>query len=236
MKRFPGNVTTWVVAALILIGAGGSTAHVQKYTQRADRHDTLYLPSGGFLKELSLGYREVVSDMVWFSAIQYYGDYRHGNHDLVYFKSLMDIITELDPHFISAYQFGALVLCEDVGAFEDGMSLLKRGMAKNPTAWELPFEIGFLNFINRVSMDTAAEYFDLASRLPGAPEVCHRFAAYVYSQAGRSGSAIHMWEQYKEHTEDPFLRELAQRYIEKIKQEQQGLQEQRGRETSENDV
>ena len=210
-------VGTAVVAGLVL-----STVWVQKYRYRPYLHEKLYLPSGKFVREFSLGYREVVADAVWLSAVQYYGDFRKGNHDLRYFSGLIDIVTSLDPHFTFAYLFGGLVISEDAGSFDDGMDILKRGMSRNPTSWQLPFEIGFLNCVNRRDNTLAARYFELASRLPGAPEYVERFAAFVYSKAGDSGSSMRMWEEYKEHADDPFLKELAERYIEKLNQESAG--------------
>jgi len=210
-------VGTAVVAGLVL-----STVWVQKYRYRPYLHEKLYLPSGKFVREFSLGYREVVADAVWLSAVQYYGDFRKGNHDLRYFSGLIDIVTSLDPHFTFAYLFGALVVSEDAGSFDEGMDILKRGISRNPTSWQLPFEIGFLNFVNRRDNALAARYFELASRLPGAPEYVERFAAFVYSKAGDSGSSIRIWEEYKEHADDPFLKELAERYIEKLNQESAG--------------
>ena len=211
-------------AVLLLCGvmaASGlvlSTVWVQKYRYRPYLHERLYLPSGKFLEQLSLGYREIVADVVWLSAVQYYGDFRKGNHDLKYFRGLIDITTTLDPHFVFAYLFGALVVSEDVGAFDEGIDILKRGMACNPTSWQLPFEIGFLNFVHRRDTRMAARYFELASRMPGAPEYAERFAAFVYSRAGDNASSIRLWEEYKKHTDDPFLKELAERYIEKLEQ------------------
>lgn len=204
--------------AVIVSGFVLSTVWVQKYRYRPYLHEKLYLPSGKFVEQLSLGYREVVADAVWLSAVQYYGDFRKGNHDLKYFRGLIDITTTLDPHFIFAYVFGALVVSEDVGAFDEGMDILKQGMAHNPASWQLPFEIAFLNFINRQDTQMAARYFELASRMPGAPEYTRRFAAFVYSKAGDTESSIRMWEEYMEHTDNPYLKELAERYIEKLKQ------------------
>jgi tetratricopeptide (TPR) repeat protein len=203
--------------AVVFSGLAVATGYVQKYRYRPYLHEKLYLPSGKFVEQISLGYREVAADMVWLQAVQYYGDFRKGNHDLKYFRGLIDITTTLDPHFIFAYVFGALVVSEDVGSFEEGMEILKEGISRNPQSWQLPFEIAFLNFINRRDPQLAGRYFELASRMPGAPEYTKRFAAFVYSRAGDSDSSIRLWEEYMEHTENPFLKELAERYIEKLK-------------------
>ena len=209
-----------VICVIVIGGLVLSTTKVQRYRYRPYLHDTLYLPTGKFVKELALGYRQVASDLIWLSAIQYYGEYRQEKHDLAYFKGLIDIITTLDPQFVFAYIFGAMVVSEDTGEFEEGTAILKKGMAANPTSWELPFEIGFLNFANRVDYKVAGRYFDLASRMPGAPERSRRFAAFVYSKAGETGSSIELWEKYIEYTDNPYLKEMAESYIAKLKAEQ----------------
>jgi len=209
-----------VAACLTVVVLGGvvaSTVHVQKYRYRPYLHDSLYLPSGTFLEGASLGYKQLVADLVWFSAIQYYGDYRMDNHGLEYFRGLMDIVTRLDPHFLFAYRFAALVVSQDLDEFEVAIDILKNGMAHNPQSWELPFEIGFLHYAHQRDYNVGARYFDLASKLPRAPEVTRRFAAFAYSKAGDGDTSIRMWEEYADLTDNPFMKELAARYIEKLR-------------------
>ena len=216
LRRKPAVV---ILGVVLVAGLCASTLHIRQHRFRPYLHEALYLPSGKLVKELSLGYKTAVADLVWFSAIQYYGNFRLGNHALTYFKGLIDIIVTLDPHFTFAYIFGAMVVCEDLDAFDEGMEILKKGIANNPTSWELPFEIAFLNFVNRRDLEMSGRYFNLASRMPGAPEKAIRFAAFVYSKAGMANSSLKLWEEYRDYTDNPFLKELATRYIDKLKAE-----------------
>lgn len=211
------NVVFWLFGVGILGGLVATTARSQAFRYRHYLQESLYLPSGEFLDEIALGYKQVVADLVWFSAIQYYGEYRRGDHSLAYFKGLMDIVSRLDPHFVFAYIFAAWVVSEDLGDFKEGTQILKRGMANNPTSWELPFEIGFLNFTHQVDYEIAARYIELASRMPNAPEQARRLAAFVYTRAGEAGASVRLWEAYKEYTDNPYLKAMAERYIEKLK-------------------
>jgi hypothetical protein len=213
-------VVFWLGGCLVTAGLVATTVRVQAFRYRPYLHDNLYLPSGNFIDQISLGYKQMSADMVWFSAILYYGEYRKGQHGLEYFSGLIDIVTRLDPHFIFAYVFGAWVVSEDMGDFQRGTEILKTGMAVNPLSWELPFEIGFLHFTNRTDYDLAARYLELASRMPNAPERARRFAAFVYSRGGESDSSIRLWEAYKEYTDNAYLKELADRYIQKLRGEQ----------------
>jgi tetratricopeptide (TPR) repeat protein len=220
---FRNEKIKFTLAGLIITsGLVVSISLTRRYNYRPYLNDSLYLPSGKFISQTSLGYRQLAADFVWFSAIQYYGDYRLEKHDLSYFEGLIDIVTTLDPHFTFAYIFSALVVSTDMDAFDDGVEILKRGMQHNPTAWKLPFEIGFLYYVGAGNPDLAARYFDLASRLPGSPELAGRFAAFVYSKAGHRDNSIRMWQELLEHTDEPYMRELAEHYLEKLRRGQGG--------------
>jgi hypothetical protein len=211
----------YVAGAIIISGLAASTVLVRGHAHRPRLNDSLYLPSSNFIGEISLGYRQLAADIIWLSAVQYYGDYRLDKHDLSYFEGLIDIVTTLDPHFVFAYIFGALVVSSDIGSTEEAVEILKKGMMHNPSSWQLPFEIGFIYYVSAAKPDLAARYFDLASRLPGSPELAERFAAFVYSKAGHTETSIRMWQELAENSDEPHMKELAERYIEKLKQQLQ---------------
>jgi len=175
------------------------------------------LPSGKFIEQTSLGYRELAADWVWFEAVQYYGGFALQQHDLAYFHGLIDIVTDLDPHFSFPYIFGAVIMSQDMGDLERGVEILKKGMRQNPSDWTYPFEIGFLYYVSARDAERAARYFDLASRMPESGDVTRRFAAFVHSKAGHEETSIRMWEEIARQSEQPYMREMAKRYIEKLR-------------------
>lgn len=203
---------------LVLVGTLVlATARVHTYRERAYLHANLYLPSGKFIEHTTLGYRELAADWVWFQAVQYFGGYAKGHHDLAYFNGLIDIVTELDPLFSFPYVFGAVVMSQDMGDLSRGIEILKKGMRANPTEWKYPFEIGFLYYVVARDADRAARYFELAARLPGGGDMATRFAAFVHSQAGHSETSIRMWEELARESDQPYMRDMARRYIEKLR-------------------
>lgn len=210
-SRFAGMA---LVLGLVLV-----TVRVQPFVQRPYLHTNLYLPSGKFVQQASLGYNELAGDMVWFQAVQYFGGYAKSEHDLAYFAGLIDIVNELDPHFVFPYVFGAVVLAQDLHDMDRGVRVLRRGMERNPQNWELPFQIGFLYYTVKRDRAMAAHYFDLASRLPGGEERAARFAAFVYSRAGHTETSIRMWEEIERDADQPYMREMATRYLKKLRQE-----------------
>lgn len=214
MKR---TIVEIAALALLLALVFASARSVEELSTEKRRLEVLYLPSGEFLDQASLGYRNLAADILWVKAVQYYGGYRLGCNDLALFSHLVDVITDLDPQFIFAYLFGGLVIAEDLGYFEEGMAFIKKGIENNPTDWWLVFELGFLNYVYARDFETAAHYFELASRLPGADEIAKRFAAFVSARAGHTQTSIAMWEELSRTSDNPYIRQMAEDYMDKLK-------------------
>jgi tetratricopeptide (TPR) repeat protein len=216
MKRTIVEITALV---LVLAFVFVSARSVEELSTEKRRLEVLYLPSGEFLDQASLGYRNLAADVLWVKTVQYYGGYRWGNNDLALFSHLVDVITDLDPQFVFAYLFGGLVIAEDLGYFEEGMAFIKKGIENNPTDWWLVFELGFLNYVYARDFETAAHYFLLASRLPGSDEITKRFAAFVAAKAGHTETSIAMWEELSLTSDNPYIRQMAEDYMEKLKKQ-----------------
>ncbi|MCK4236820.1 MAG: hypothetical protein KAX38_06850, partial [Candidatus Krumholzibacteria bacterium] len=119
--------------------------------------------------------------------------------------------------FTFAYLFGALIMAEDLGCFREAIRFLEKGILNNPRDWWLPFEMGFLYYVNERDYDMAERYFRLASRLPEADEITRRFAAFAAAKAKHLETSIAMWEDLARTSDNSYIRELAGRYIEKLK-------------------
>jgi len=216
MKKRTAEALFVLFLLVVLFQAGH---FVEPLAHRKYKLEVLYLPSGRFLKQASLGYRDLAADLVWFKTIQYYGGYRIGENDLALFQHLVNVTTELDPHFTFAYLFGALIIAEDLGYFDEGMAVLKKGMYHNPGDWWLPFEMGFLNYVYSRNYKEAVRYFRLASRIPGSDEIAKRFAAFAAARGGYLEKSIAMWEDLARTSGNSYIRELARHYVDKLSKE-----------------
>lgn len=214
MKR---RLVEIVVAAAALVMLFEASRGVEGLSQRKGRLEVLYLPSGRFIEQAALGYHDLAADLLWFKMVQYYGGYRMGENDLALFKHLVDVITDLDPQFTFAYVFGALIIAEDCGRFEQGIAVLEKGVRNNPTDWQLPFELGFLDYVYARDYERAVAHFARASKLPGAGPQAARFAAYAAGKAGHVETSIAMWEELARTSDNRYIRELAGRYIERLR-------------------
>jgi len=214
MKRAYFEIGAAVVALGVLFAASRG---VEGLAREKHRLEVLYLPSGEFIEQATLGYHNLAADVLWFKMVQYYGGYRMGENDLALFSHLVDVITDLDPQFVFAYVFGALVIAQDLGHFESGAAFLEKGMENNPEEWWLPFELGFLQYVYARDYAAAVSSFERAARLPGAGPQAARFAAFAAGKAGHVETSIAMWEELARTSDNEYIRELAERYIEELR-------------------
>jgi tetratricopeptide (TPR) repeat protein len=183
------------------------------------REELTYYPSGRLLKVADLGYSALAADVLWLRGIQYYGEHRKTDLRYPLAEHIFSTITNLDPDFIGAYRFGALVLSEDAGSVAGAVDLLRRGLRSNPEAWQIPFDLGFIYFMGLNDYSKAAHYFRLSSQLPGAPEVARRFSAFAYRKSGKPEVAKALWEEMLESSSNEVLREMALDSIKRIDRE-----------------
>lgn len=181
-----------------------------------DEQELAAFPSGEALPVLRMGHASLAADMAWIRAIQYYGKHRRDDRRYPYAEHLFRIITGLDAKFEQAYVFGGLVLSEDVRRPRAAEELLTRGMAQLPDSWWITFERGFLRWVRLGEPEAAAKDFYNASLCPDAPQWVARFAAYGYERAGEMEIAGGLWEQIAEETDNPMIREIAHRALERI--------------------
>lgn len=205
-----------LTAGLIITGAGwlGGQFAASRPAVR-DSAEMTFFPSGRFLREASLGHRHLAADLGWLAAIQYYGKHRRGDRRYPLAPHLFTVITEVDPHFESAYFFASLILTE-AGFRRGAEALLKRGCERNPSSWRLRFELGFFHFVITRSYDLAASAFQAAAELPGAPEYPRRFAAAAYQRAGDAETARELWELLAAASENEEIRRMARERLENM--------------------
>jgi len=98
---------------------------------------------------------------------------------------LMDVVTDLDPRFYTAYLFSAMGLLHYHDDVKLAAPILEKGMAEFPDSWELPFWAGYGYFNRLMDYETASSYFWKAYNKPRAPK---QFLGLMLSAMQKSGS------------------------------------------------
>jgi tetratricopeptide (TPR) repeat protein len=175
--------------------------------------ETLYL-SGATVKKMSLGLESLAADIYWIRTVQYFGrklldrnrpassgvssDIRM---DLL--APLLDTIVTLDPHYLSAYRFGAIFLPErDLPA---AIALLEKGIRENPDQWRLYQDLAYTYWQagNSATGEARADYYAKAaawyekgSEVPGAFWWMRDLAGYMRLEGGSREAARAIYSSY----------------------------------------
>jgi tetratricopeptide (TPR) repeat protein len=209
---------------LMAVALGMSAHFVGEEARAARTHgaydeDLMYLPEGRILRMASLGHRAFAADIVWLTAIQYYGEQKLTGQTYDQAERLFQAIYDLDPHFKGAVRFGALVLAEDAGNPPGGLALLERAEHDHPGAWEYPFDRGFICHTVTKDYAAAGEAYRTAAELPGAPDLAIRLAGISFARLGDRDSAREVWNALLDDTQNELLARLAVRSLRNLDME-----------------
>jgi hypothetical protein len=105
----------------------------------AERHHHLfYLPPPSTLKQISLGYRAFLADLIWLRGLLYVGSHFGSERGTIeWLPRYTDAIVSLNPHFRYVYIWGSVLMLYNrkIPSREDiieSINLLKRGQKQFP--------------------------------------------------------------------------------------------------------
>lgn len=213
---------------LALIAAGlAAAAWLGGYVERvrpelpAGYDDTDLSLNGSYLKGYALGFEGLMADWYWMRSLQYIGnkivnareetinidDLRNLNPRLLY--PLLDNATDLDPHFIAVYSYGAVVLPAIDPA--KAIKITEKGIANNPNEWRLYQYLGYIYWKLKI-YDKAAETYERGSQVPGAAPFMRLMAASMKNQGGSRATARVIYADML-NSDDPRIHETAEKRI-----------------------
>lgn len=199
------------VAALVLLLLPPAIWATQKRLDARPeaRHlsqERLAVWSGDAIRKLMPGLEQVMADVYWLRAVQYFGGERAFNRGSRFplLEPLIDITVDLDPRLLLAYRYGAIFLAEywpsGAGRPEAAESLLEKGIEANPETWELYWDLGTIRYLFLKDPDGAAKVLLEGAELPGAPEWLTSLGGRILADSDRRGTARMIWRQiYDEH-------------------------------------
>lgn len=203
-KRF----YTSIAIALILLGFAGSVG-LTRYLENTRPP----LPQGyededlglqaSKLKGFVFGAEGLIADWYWMNSLQYVGrkistvgldklnldDLSSLNPSLLY--PYLNNTVELDPRFIPAYSYGAIVL--PAISVDDAIALTEKGIANNPNEWRLYQYLGYI-YWKQGNFEKAASVYSQGAEIPDAPDFFPMMAAAMKTRGGDRETARQMYQ------------------------------------------
>lgn len=224
MKRDALLAVILVLGLATAVGLSRWTDGRRGDTNNSFTEQQLYV-SGPTAKRLTLAFNGLAADWYWMRSLQYVGrkivshqDTHEGQFnlsdlsalDLRLLPSLLRVTTTLDPQFIPAYEYGAVIL-PDVSPGE-AISLLDYGIAANPASWRLHQHLGYIHW-QRKDYEKASEVYAKGSRLPGAPAWMAAMAARLTAERGSRNTAREMYRHLYESSNDKAIKDMVMHHL-----------------------
>ena len=212
---------TFISAAIIVAGLAAAFA-LSGFIERARpavnevAGDEDLIMQGAKLKGFSFGFEGLIADWYWMRSLQYIGDkiLKHEGEEidindlrpldprLLY--PYLNTATDLDPRFIAAYSYGAVVL----PAIDPrkAIDITLKGIANNPDEWRLYHYLGYI-YWRLEQYHKAADIYERGSKIADAPSFMRLMAARLKTEGGSRDTAREMYRNMLDSANDEQARE-----------------------------
>lgn len=196
----------WLVLFLLLAAYTITFTHVKSYREGLRKGEPLlYLPPEEILQIVSLDYKNLVSELLFFRTIIYFGDKLETKimPNWHWIHKAMDASTYLDPYNIDSYYFAEAVLTWDAKMIKEANELLEKGLKYRNWDWYMPFFLGFNYLYFLKDNKKAAPYYKRAAELE--PSVAP-LAAKVFYKINETAFAITFLKKMHEDAQNENVR------------------------------
>jgi len=157
------------------------------------------------------GFKIPASHLFWIETLQYYGDHVNAKERYKRLYEFCRLTTDLNPHFLKPYEFGASILGFQVGRPEEAVELLRRGIELNPKAHSLKLLLAAIGYQSSDRYQETLPLLEALAHSGEAPPVMLNILANTYLKAGRDRDAERLWRWILANAKDRERRELATR-------------------------
>lgn len=211
-----------LLACLIVCGLAAAIVFQRQHDDARSANasispEELYVSSDTASSIVPRAFRGVVADWYWMRSIQYLGGkivaegdrFNFGNLgtlDLRLLPSLIETTTRLDPEFLPAYEYAAMVLPE-VNR-DAALRIIDGGIAANPDAWKLWHHRGYILW-QAGEFSLARDAYIAGSQIPGARAWMRSLAARMEAEGGSRGTARELYKRIYDEAEDDSVKKSA---------------------------
>lgn len=150
----------------------------------------IYLPKKEAVKSITLGYENFVSQILWFSTLNYFGEKFLAKESMPWFNHRCDLVTDLDPDARHVFEFCGTLLSWVAKEPEHSNLILTKGISRSPNYWRYYYLRGFNYWYFLEDFVNAKKDFEYASTLPDAPSFLVSLASRLMIKNEEEDTAI----------------------------------------------
>ena len=184
--------------------------------QKLPGSSIIYIPTGKYLKFATMGFSNLLADIVYIWAIQYFTrtEIRDRFENL---DHIFSIISELDPRYLDPYEIGSLIALHEAKDFDLAFKILDRGLENNPDQWLFPYEAGHIAQRFMKDYELAREYYGKAMEIETAPAQTRRLFANALYETMDFQKAWETWLEIFQTATDERTKKIASNHLYRVK-------------------
>lgn len=192
---------------LVAIGINYGTRYLYP---PAIEEELQFIPQQKVIESLSLDHKGFAADLLFIQTLMHTGsltwkpDRFRFNDEWAY--RMIDLVTELDPKYYSAYLFSGMGLIHTHDDIYRANTIIKKGMKIFPDSWELPFWIGFNAYLYLENDAMASKYLLMAAKKPKAPVSFFSLLLSAITRGGNFQDGIWVLESMIKNEKNPNIR------------------------------
>lgn len=167
----------------------------------------LYLPDTRYVKLVTFGFDNVVSDLLWFDTMSYFGKQFRGDQDYRWLGHRCSLVAGLDPNAHHVFEFCATMLSWVAKNVELSNEILSHAIKLHPKRWRYLYLRAFNYWYFLEQKNLAQHDFETASKLEGAPPFLASLASRFMVAADDPKTAISFLQDLINNTSDPIVKE-----------------------------
>ena len=175
--------------------------------------EPVYLPRAEYLRPMSLGWQNVLADIIWFRTISYFGEHYRGDRIYPWLAQMCELVTDLDPRAEHVYRFAGAILPWEADQVDAGMGLLKKGVQQFPQSWTLQYYLGFEYYFFKNDYAQALEHLRRAMQLPGVHPSVGRLVAVLAAEQYGPNTTLAFLAELERDVDSADLREVVREYM-----------------------
>lgn len=155
------------------------------------------------------GFSTFLADVYWIRVIQ---DFVAWDGEDLFFLNYFKNISALDPRFEHPYLFAIWTIPVEkktVERLDRVAEVVKRGMEKIPTSWQIPYALGTQYFLATKTYEKAKEYLKIAAENKNAPPgVFLNYSSFVINEVKGFRASYDLVKVIYDTTTDETLKKI----------------------------
>ena len=182
--------------------------------------EKIVVPNGVFLKIVLPDFaKPFTADILWVKLTNNININKKDKETGEKLFKYMMIVTDLDPYFYIPYLLGGSFLPSKNGynLFDEGITLLKKGIKYLPNKWQLIFLTGYFHFFEHNDKKTGYRYFEKCLTLKSTPDNIKKLIPLATLHFSDKNEQIKRLKKLIIITKDKNIRKLIKNILEKLK-------------------